>query len=180
MYIAPEAPWRVIAQTAKMVLLRSIGCVHMSLIAALFFVFISPSRASCMSLSSSSASAWSYGRCQSSDLRALSLLPCCRSHLGDSGMIRRPTDMRTGTMYISPRGIRYDSLPMIFAVKLSTTVPIREPTDVQIWKEEIIRPRYRAGTDSYSKLLSGAISVKALHGPRDRRALPGCTTARMS
>lgn len=40
-----------------------------------------------------------------------------------------------------PSGIRYDFLPPIGFVKLSTTVPTREPTEVQDWKTEIIRPR---------------------------------------
>lgn len=72
--------------------------------------------------------------------------------------------MMTGMMYISPSGIRYDSRLMILAVKLSTMVPIKDPTDVHTWKDEIMRPRYRAGTDSWSELMSVVVSIETLHG----------------
>ncbi len=64
-------------------------------------------------------------------------------------MKKRATDKKTGTMYTSPRGMRYEFLPTMGAVKLSTIVPMRAPTDVQIWKVEIMSPLYRAGALSW-------------------------------
>jgi hypothetical protein len=45
-------------------------------------------------------------------------------------------------------GIMYEPRLRILAVKLSTIVPMSVPIEVQTWKQDSARPRYRAGATS--------------------------------
>lgn len=96
MNIAPDAAWRVTAQTAKVVRLRSIGFVNMSTKPTPLLDSFSFSMALRISAASASTSVPS-GRSHANDLSPSSYLPCRINQRGDSGMNGIVIMMKNGT-----------------------------------------------------------------------------------